>query len=1056
MPALESALRRTLERVIVDARDAAEEAAQQALNHLLLENQRSGDLAHLDENARKLRRRLQAKEKQLGSRDALVRECAYEQWHTMLFAKFLEANDLLMHPAGVSVTLSDCAELAQEEGETDAYMVAAKYAALMLPGIFRPQAPLLQVRFAPEHRQKLEALLEAIPQPTFTSDDGLGWVYQFWQARRKEQVNRSGRKIEGADISPVTQLFTEHYMVQFMLHNTIGAWWTARHPDVPLPTEKSYLRLLEDGTPAAGAFDGWPKTVRELKVIDPCCGSGHFLVAAFALLKRLRMIEENLSEAEAAEAVLRDNLYGLELDPRCTQLAAFNLTLEAWKSGGYRPIPIPNVACSGTPIGADVDDWLALSEDINTRMVLKALHKEFKDATSLGSLINPAQTITETVGFLGKHVLDDLAGLVGRLAKGEKAADPASAIFGEAVEGIAKAARLLSGQYHLVITNVPYLARGKQGAVLAEFIERRYAAGKADLATAFVERCREFTLPGGTYSLVTPQNWLFLGSYKKLRENLLKEQRWDWVARLGTGAFETISGEVVNVALFALSNTKPHPEHHMMGLDVSTPKTIGGKEQALIHGEALRLEQVNQTRNSDSIITLSGSERRPLLGSVCDSIKGLTTGDGERLIRAFWEFDQWDDDWEYFRSTTDETAFYGGCSNLFLWSKGNGPLHTLPGARFYAQGAWGKKGVLISQMRSLYATLYTGEPHDNKTAVLIPSDERNLPALWAFCSSKDFELEVRKINQKVNVDNGYFEKIEFDLAYWQQVAAEKYPNGLPEPYSNDPTQWLFKGTINDTTEPLQVAMARLLGYRWPDQVEDGVVSDEDGIVCLPAVAGERPAHERLLDTLAQGFGRDWTPAKLTELLTQAGSPDLPTWLRDKFFEQHAKLFHHRPFLWHVWDGRKDGFSAVVNYHRLDRPKLEKLTYTYLGNWISQQQAAMDANTPGAEARLVAAKELQGKLEAILKGEPPLDIYVRWKPLHEQPMGWEPDLNDGVRLNIRPFVMAGVLRAKVNVKWGKDRGNDPKPNASGTTERHNDLHLTLEEKRKAREAQGVLA
>jgi len=108
------------------------------------------------------------------------------------------------------------------------------------------------------------------------------------------------------------------------------------------------------------------------------------------------------------------------------------------------------------------------------------------------------------------------------------------------------------------------------------------------------------------------------------------------------------------------------------------------------------------------------------------------------------------------------------------------------------------------------------------------------------------------------------------------------------------------------------------------------------------------------------------------------------------------------------------------------------------------------NVPGAEARLAAAQELQGKLKLILEGEPPYDIYMRWKPLAEQPLGWEPDLNDGVRLNIRPFVTAGVLRAKFTINWKKDRGKDPTPNASGTVERLNDLHFTLAEKRAARE------
>ena len=112
-------------------------------------------------------------------------------------------------------------------------------------------------------------------------------------------------------------------MVEFLIHNSLGAWWAARHlenggADDDLAREFAYLRRLDDGTPAAGAFAGWPPTARELKVIDPCCGSGHFLVAVLPLLARMRMCEEALQAREAVDAVLRDNLFGLELDPRCT------------------------------------------------------------------------------------------------------------------------------------------------------------------------------------------------------------------------------------------------------------------------------------------------------------------------------------------------------------------------------------------------------------------------------------------------------------------------------------------------------------------------------------------------------------------------------------------------------------------------------------------------------------------------------------------------------------------------------------------------------------------
>ena len=179
------------------------------------------------------------------------------------------------------------------------------------------------------------------------------------------------------------------------------------------------------------------------------------------------------------------------------------------------------------------------------------------------------------------------------------------------------------------------------------------------------------------------------------------------------------------------------------------------------------------------------------------------------------------------------------------------------------------------------------------------------------------------------------------------------------------------------------------------------------------------------------------------LLRQVGfeKEGLDLWLRDGFFVQHCKLFHQRPFIWHIWDGRRGGFAALVNYHKLEGANLDKLIYSYLGEWIGTQRAAEEAGTPGANARLVAALELQKKLETIRDGEPPYDIYVRWKPMHEQPIGWNPDLNDGVRLNIRPFVTAGVLRSRVDVNWKKDRGRNP-----DGSERVNDLHYPSAQKR----------
>ena len=269
-------------------------------------------------------------------------------------------------------------------------------------------------------------------------------------------------------------------------------------------------------------------------------------------------------------------------------------------------------------------------------------------------------------------------------------------------------------------------------------------------------------------------------------------------------------------------------------------------------------------------------------------------------------------------------------------------------------------------------------------------------------------------------------KVPFDLERWQQVAAEEYPNGLPEPHSNDPTQWLFKGHPKGSSDPLQVAVARLLGYRWPDQEPDSLdeLADADGIVPVPGVRSEEPAADRLREVLRVAFASDWSASLEDRLLVESGmksGTSLDDWVRNAFFEQHCKRFHTRPFIWHIWDGLKDGFSALVNYHKLTHKALENLTYSYLGDWITAQSRS---NQVGADLRLAAVQALQEKLKLILAGEPPYDIFVRWKPLHEQSIGWYPDLNDGVRMNIRPFIEADILRKKPNIKWTKDRGKEP--------------------------------
>jgi hypothetical protein len=1155
MPTLRKDLRSDLEKAVIKARDLAEQAAASALLAQAVDQPKP--FPHMDNDARDLRNGLRERGRAAGdvrnefsnaqTIGHLSQLVGYEHWHRMIFARFLAENGLLLEPEHqVALSLEDVQELAREEGR-DLWELAGSYAQQMLPGVFRNDDAALKVTLAREDRAKLDKLLADLDSAAFTADDTLGWTYQFWQTKRKEAVNKSGVKIGADEISPVTQLFTEDYMVEFLLHNTLGAWWAGKLGPIAADSEEeargkaalpprnglpgitwTYLRFMQDPetkrwSPAAGTFPGWPALAALITFLDPCMGSGHFPVFALPILARLRMEEESLSAKEAVCAVLRDNLHGLELDPRCTQIGAFNLALTAWKLAGYQILPPLHVACCGLAPRAKKDDWLKLAGDNDKlRRGMERLYDLFEQAPVLGSLINPR---ARDDGSLIEASFDELAPLLEKALADEKADDAAHEMAVTA-QGLAKAAEILAGQFTLVATNVPYRGCNDLVPELKEFIESAYPRGRTDLATCLFERCIELCANDGTTAVVSPQAWLFIGPYRRLREHLLKSTHFSFVAQLGKHAFATIGGEVVNVNLTAISKSRASSESVFTSIDVSALLPLETKTAALLSEEVVRLGQLKQLENPDARIVTDTDRPTVLLRAFADSYKGIATGDMGRFIHCFWEHSPLGKVWSPLQGRVDVPAAFGGREQVVLWENGRGQLYKFVserlgedsvGAWLRGDQAWQHRGIAIGQMTSLPCTLYLGDQFDENTAAVIPKHEKDLPAMWAYCQSQEYRDEVKKLdNSSLKLPNLTLIKVPFDLEHWQKVAAEKYPDGLPKPHSDDPTQWLFHGHPNPEhphamlnrpkdasghfiSPPsfftLHVAVARLLGYRWPRQTGSSFpdcpalgsesleeLADDDGIVCLTPLRGEAKAAERvrkLLDSAMPGWNE-------RQLLSDAGSTktNLEDWLRDEFFEQHAKLFHHRPFIWHIWDGRTDGFHALVNYHKLTAPDaaghklLENLTYAYLGDWIRRQRDDSAKGVPGAQDRLEAAEFLQQELKLILGGEPPYDIFIRWKPLHQQSIGWHPDLNDGVRLNIRPFLLArdvkkkgaGILRWQPNVKWTKDRGTEPQRNKGdfpwlwtwdekiedfkGGTKfdgnRWNDCHYTNKAKSEARE------
>jgi hypothetical protein len=816
---LSTELRNKLERTIVQAREVAEAGAKAALEAFAVHHHEP--YGHMSPEERNLRNHLRARARQLGDKQNrkseleithLVWECAYEHWHRMLFARFLAENALLIEPEmGVAISLEECEELAKEEGKY-LWVLASEFAQRMLPQIFRSDNPILQVQFAREHRIKLENLLANLETTIFTSSDSIGWVYQFWQSKRKKEVNKSGNKIGADELPAVTQLFTEPYMVSFLLDNSLGAWWAARRltdadlqnaenenelrrnaslPGMPL----EYLRFvkLDDGTwtPAAGTFDGWPEHLSELKTLDPCCGSGHFFVAASLMLVPMRMELEGLSAREACDAVLRENLHGLEIDKRCVELAAFALALTAWcypDAGGYRPLPELNVACSGLSISAKKEEWLALAGDnTNLRVALAELYKQFKDAPVLGSLINPYISLAKSSLF--ELNWEEVGPLLTKALFGEK--DEEKAEMGVVAQGIAKAADFLTQEYTLIATNVPYLKGGFHAETLKKFCEQHYIKSKYDLATVFIERCQNLLMQNGALSIVTQQYWLFLKYYEGMREEYIKSKCLGLIARLGPGAFEGISGEVVNVCLQITLRCKPSKDYQHAGFELDQLKGVENKKRGLQEAFVVKVRQSEQLKNPNKRISfeLTGTSAG-LLSAVADFGKGSVSGDGPHYLRKFWEVDRLCEGRKKWLNSPTDGVLWSGREHFILWEIDQHNPEQEIGFAYRGHRVFGKKGVAIGKAGNLRFTPYTGELFDDNLAVVCPYDNKNLEGIWIYCTSGEFEKNLRMLDKKMSVTAGTFTKVPFDAAKWLSSSTNC---DIRNPNSNEPSSppaWL--------------------------------------------------------------------------------------------------------------------------------------------------------------------------------------------------------------------------------------------------------------------------
>ncbi|MGK3963932.1 BREX-6 system adenine-specific DNA-methyltransferase PglX [Sorangium sp. So ce1667] len=706
--------------------------------------------AWIDEQARSARK---PKDKKPGKgadaelRQRFLQQAAKEAAHTLLnrlvLVRILEHHGVL-RPAVVTGGWSSPAyeqefvhyagPLASDDTRGYRALLDAVFAELAvdLPGLFGPVGltPLFPVPAA-VLREVVTALNDTALASAWGDDTTLGWVYQYWNDPEREQLDAKiagGGKIEPHEIASKTQMFTERYMVEWLLQNSLGLTWLAicRKPengwtpeaeavlpvlearraawrakreagevalDALMPVapgiESSWKYYVQQPIPA-DAVEKAPTSIREVKLLDPACGSGHFLVIAFGLLAELYREEarhrgETWTDAEIAESILANNLHGIDIDARAIQIAAAALALRAKLFAPEARLSRMNLVAPSLRLGDLPDDDPALLELCRelereagiAEALTRKLVKGIAGVDYLGSLLKVDEAIRQALneatrqiergkpgqgdlfrGFAAQQVelsfdaaRETVVEKLERFLEAHSASeDLGLRLHGEQVASGVRFVRLVKeGSYNVVVGNPPY--QGLSKTAQFEYVVKHYPRGKADLYAAFLERGLELAREAGICALVTMRGWMFLGQFTELRRKILRDADLRGLADLGTGAFSSRSmDDVINTVLVLVRHAPSNEDAYgVQAAPLADPRRDAGKPPRR-HAALLCQEQVNEFDSKgfeviegepvvywwtkDFLKSYASTEK---LRNVAFVRQGLCTGDNTRTLRKPWE-----------------------------------------------------------------------------------------------------------------------------------------------------------------------------------------------------------------------------------------------------------------------------------------------------------------------------------------------------------------------------------------------------------------------------------
>ena len=527
----------------------------------------------------------------------------------------------------------------------------------------------------------------------------IGWLYQYYNTEPKDKVfadMKKNIKISAEAIPAATQLFTPDWIVRYMVENSLGRLWAEGHGKPAGAEWKYYLEEAEQGNAVKAELEKIRAEYRnirpeEIKVIDPCMGSGHILVYAFDVLMQI-YTDQGWSEREAAESILRCNLYGLDIDRRAYQLAYFAVMMKArqYNRRILRAENQPNLANFADTASADNS---LITGDI------RRLAEQFADADTYGSLMEA-------------HMPSGLSE-AGELS-------PTLGISARQLEMMAKAAAILSQKYDAVITNPPYMGGSGMNTKLSAFVKARYADSKADLFACFIERCAKFAKPHGYYAMITQHAFMFLSSYEKLRKKLALKTTVN-MAHLGARAFDEICGEVVQTTAFA--NFNSHIAYYKG--EYSRLVDVNGeaeKEKLYLSHEKIYLAtQENFSKIPGSPVAYWVSENfvrafekgEKIENTFRAVVKGIFTGDNNKFLRLWTELNKSsiNNGWKLYSKGGEYRKWYGNINYAVNWKNDALELKSFSGAGLGASKYFGNDTIVWSKITSYKTSFRKNESY---------------------------------------------------------------------------------------------------------------------------------------------------------------------------------------------------------------------------------------------------------------------------------------------------------------------------------------------------------